>query len=419
MRDAEQHAALEDCHASKMLPSDPLLRIRGSSTRRLRKGRAVTVIVGSSIVLATSLVFATARTAKTRKAPAPASLARATIPDAIQKAPDALPKAPLVASRMENPDPKLRVPDEATRKPVPASGNGGAFTESALQKKRLEAYWAARTAGILSDPAAMPVAIADTDAESAASVRNRGPFDAVAEDVRSDRVAMASADGDPNLQAHKNEFMRAVGNQRDDGYLQSRLEQPRSPYELKAGAIIPAVLMTGINSDLPGPVVARVREDVYDTISGNYLLIPQGSTLLASYDSAVAWGQERVLLCWHRLVLPNGDAMNLECMPGADLAGAAGLADEVDEHWWRIVKGVAIASLLSAATTSTAGSTTGYNPTIPQQWAHGAASEIGRAGEAITRRNIMIQPTITVRPGWSMNVMVTKDMILAPVEATF
>jgi type IV secretion system protein VirB10 len=183
---------------------------------------------------------------------------------------------------------------------------------------------------------------------------------------------------------------------------------------VKSGTVIPAVSVTGINSDLPGPVFARVREDVYDTVTGEYLLIPQNSTLVATYDSRVAWGQERVLLCWQRLILPNGNAIDLECMPAADLAGAAGLTDEVDEHWWRIVRGATIASLLSAATTAAGGNTTGFQPTVPQQFAHGAASEVSRAGENITRRNLMVQPTITIRPGWSLNVMVIHDMILEP-----
>jgi type IV secretory pathway VirB10-like protein len=165
---------------------------------------------------------------------------------------------------------------------------------------------------------------------------------------------------------------------------------------------------------LPGPVIGQVRENVYDTVSGNYLLIPQGSRLLANYDSMVAWGQERVLLCWNHLLLPNGDSLNLQCMPAADLEGAAGLTDQVDEHWFRIIKGAAVASLLAATTQAVAGNTTGYNPTVPQMWAAGAAGEINQAGQQITRRNLMIQPTITVRPGFSVNVMVTKDMVVPP-----
>ena len=178
--------------------------------------------------------------------------------------------------------------------------------------------------------------------------------------------------------------------------------------------MLPAVLITAINSDLPGPVVAQVREHVYDTVTGDHLLVPQGSRLIAQYDSMVAWGQERVLLCWNRLILPNGDSLDLQCMPAADLKGAAGLADEVDEHWWRILKGAAVATLLSAGTAFAAGDTTSYNPTVGQVMARSASGEIGQVGAQLTRNNLSIQPTITVRPGFSVNVIVTKDMIVPP-----
>jgi type IV secretion system protein VirB10 len=302
-------------------------------------------------------------------------------------------------------------------------GSGGArdndpYSAAALKRKRTEAFWAARSAGILADLGPMP-----SDTGATVGEGSQAEFDVPSSEQGLGGGASAPNNGatefgamDPNMQGRKNDFLMAAGRSRDDGYLRARLQRPKSPYEVKAGTIIPAVLTTGINSDLPGPVFARVREDVYDSISGDYLLIPQGSTLVAAYDSLIAWGQERVLLCWQRLVLPNGSSIRLECMPGADLAGAAGLTDSVDEHWWRVIKGASVASVLSAATTAAAGNTAGFNPTVPQMWARGAASEIGTAGENITRRNIMIQPTITVRPGWSLNVMVTKDMILEPYE---
>jgi type IV secretion system protein VirB10 len=216
------------------------------------------------------------------------------------------------------------------------------------------------------------------------------------------------------LQDCKNAFLGGKGGVKHADYLDVALQHPRSPYEIKAGTVLPAVLITAINSDLPGPVVAQVREHVYDTVSGNTLLVPQGSRLIAQYDSMVAWGQERVLLCWNRLVLPNGDSMDLQCMPAADLKGAAGLADEVDEHWWRILKGAAVATFLSVGTAYAAGDTTAYNPTVGQVVARSASGEIGTVGAQLTRNNLSIQPTITVRPGFSVNVVVTKDMIVPP-----
>ena len=173
-------------------------------------------------------------------------------------------------------------------------------------------------------------------------------------------------------------------------------------------------LLTAINSDLPGQIIGQVRENVYDTVSGNYLLIPQGSKLLATYDSAVSYGQERVLFCWNRLVRPDGVSISLECMPGADLAGSAGVSDDVNHHWWRIITGVALGTLLSATAEHAAGNVTGYQPTVGQAWASNAGGAINSAGQQITQKNLAIQPTITVRAGYSVNVIVSKDIVFPP-----
>jgi type IV secretion system protein VirB10 len=225
---------------------------------------------------------------------------------------------------------------------------------------------------------------------------------------------LGALDADPNRQDRKNAFLDAQGAAKTTDYLVANVQHPRSPYELKAGTLIPAVLITGINSDLPGPVIGQVRENVYDTVTGNYLLVPQGARLLATYDSMVAWGQERVLVCWNRLIFPNGDSINLQCMPAADLEGAAGLTDEVNEHWWRLLKGAAIATLLAGTAQGLAGNVSGYNPTVPQMFAGGAGQQINQVGQALTRRDLQVQPTITVRPGFSVNVIVTKDVVLPP-----
>jgi type IV secretory pathway VirB10-like protein len=183
---------------------------------------------------------------------------------------------------------------------------------------------------------------------------------------------------------------------------------------VKAGSIIPATLITGINSDLPGDIIGQVRQNVYDSVTGTILLIPQGSKLLAKPDSAVSYGQERVLVCWNRLILPNGWSLDLECASGADLAGQAGFADEVDHHWGRLILGVGLSSLLSAGTQAASGNVQGVQPTLPQLWAGGAARDINSVGQQFTQRNLTVQPTITIRPGYSVNVMISKDLVLAP-----
>jgi type IV secretion system protein TrbI len=420
-----------DPHASKISPDDPRLRVKRASARRLHKGRVAAVISCLGLVVVSGLAYATAGSkAREKKVQPLAAASRASVPDAILRGPVPVPRQvlkpePIAAAAGES-APLPAVPAEPRRELMGGSAarDSNPYSPAALKRKRVEAYWAARSAGIIADLGPMPsdTGAADTAerpgvVREPASETNPGGG-ASLPNAGAGELGAGMASMDPNMQGRKNDFLTAAGRSRDDGYLRNRLQRPRSPFEVKAGTIIPAVLTTGINSDLPGPVFARVREDVYDSINQDYLLIPQGSTLIAAYDSMVAWGQERVLLCWQRLVLPNGSSIRLECMPGADLAGAAGLTDSVDEHWWRILKGVSVASLLSAATTAAAGNTTGYSPTVPQMWARGAASEVGTAGENITRRNIMVQPTITVRPGWPLNVMVTKDMILEPYDAT-
>ena len=200
-----------------------------------------------------------------------------------------------------------------------------------------------------------------------------------------------AADGnrlpDPNMQERKNDFLGKTGSSSAE-YLEKTLSEPLSPYELKAGTVIPTVLITGINSDLPGKVVGQVRENVYDSVTGNHLLIPQGSRLIASYDSMVAWGQERVLVCWQHLIRPDGSSISLECMPGVDLAGYAGFADDVDNHWWKIISGASFSSLLAATAQRSQGDVTGFQPTFPQVWASNAAGQINQAGQQLTQKNL-------------------------------
>jgi type IV secretion system protein VirB10 len=228
-------------------------------------------------------------------------------------------------------------------------------------------------------------------------------------------AASHQADDDPNRQQRKNDFLDSDG---PGDSLGSTLQHPTSPTEVMAGTLIPAVLLTAINSDIPGPVIAQVRENVFDTVSGNTLLVPQGARLYANYDSMVSWGQSRILVCWRRLLFPNGDSIELHCAPAADLKGAAGLTDEVDEHWVRLLAGAAISSLLAASATLAAGNQTSFAPTVPQLFASNAAGSINQTGQQIVRRDLQVQPTITVRPGFSVNVIVHKDLALPPYRDT-
>jgi len=197
------------------------------------------------------------------------------------------------------------------------------------------------------------------------------------------------------------------------------LQRPASPYQVMAGTIIPAALVTGINSDLPGQVIANVTEAVYDTATGRFLLIPQGSRLIGRYDSQVSFGQRRVLLVWTRLILPDTSSISLDRLPGIDPAGYAGLEDSVDWHWDRILAGAALSTLLGVgaelAAPNNSGSTGGITVAVRQS----AQDTVNQVGQEITKRNLSIQPTLTIRPGFPMRVMVNKDLILRPYQPLF
>jgi type IV secretory pathway VirB10-like protein len=190
-----------------------------------------------------------------------------------------------------------------------------------------------------------------------------------------------------------------------------RLQNPASKYVLQAGSVIPAALLTGIRSDLPGQVTGQVTEDVYDSPTGRYLLIPQGSKLIGLYDSQVSFGQSRVLLVWTRLILPNGRSIVLERQAGADPAGFAGLEDQVDYHWGQLFMAAGLSTLLGV------GSELGANNNdsdIIQALRRGSSDSLNQTGQQIVRRNLNIQPTLTIRPGFPVRVIVNRDLLLAP-----
>ena len=218
---------------------------------------------------------------------------------------------------------------------------------------------------------------------------------------------------DQNNQQRKIDFM---AQQATGGTASTyRLESPASPYQLMAGSIIAASLVTGLNSDLPGMVVAQVTEPVFDTVTGRTLLIPQGSRLIGSYDSVVAFGQKRALLVWQRILLPDGSSIQIDNLPATDTAGYAGLADKVDLHSWQLLKGVALSTLLGVGTQLSLGSDESDLVRALRQSTQQSANQ---AGQQIVSKNFNIQPTITVRPGWPLRIVVHKDITLRPWTGT-
>jgi type IV secretory pathway VirB10-like protein len=193
-----------------------------------------------------------------------------------------------------------------------------------------------------------------------------------------------------------------------------RIAAPASSYVVQAGSIIPASLITGIRSDLPGQITAQVTENVFDSPTGRFLLVPQGSRLTGVYDSQVSFGQSRVLLMWTRLIMPNGRSIVLERQPGADTAGYAGLEDGVDNHWGSLFRAALLSTLLSVG--SELGSTTGSggNSDVISALRRGSSDSLNQTGQKVVQRNLDIQPTLTIRPGFPVRVIVNRDLVLEP-----
>jgi type IV secretion system protein TrbI len=226
--------------------------------------------------------------------------------------------------------------------------------------------------------------------------------------------AAAAADGDVGARegsepVRKLAFLKAEPEK--DIYSPHALETPASPYQLMAGTVIAASLISGLNSDLPGFVIAQVTEPVYDSVSGRHLLIPQGSRLLGRYDNTIAFAQERALVVWQRLILPDGSSVLLDNLPATDSSGYAGLADQIDLHTWKLLQGVALATVLGVGSQLATGASDNDLVKALQQ---ATQATTNRAGQRLVERNLAVQPTLSIRPGWPLRVIVHKDIVLRP-----
>jgi type IV secretion system protein VirB10 len=204
--------------------------------------------------------------------------------------------------------------------------------------------------------------------------------------------------------------------------LNSTMDTPETPYVLRAGFVIPGLMISGINSELPGQIMAQVSQDVYDTATGKYILIPQGSRLVGAYSAQVAYGQSRVLVAWDRIIFPDGKALDIAGMKGADSAGYAGYKDKVNTHFWRVFSSAFLMSGIVAGV-NLSQDTGGGDALSDRQRASDAMSEalgqqLGQAMTQMIMKNLNIAPTIEIRPGYRFNIMVSKDMVFTkPFES--
>ncbi|WP_017914559.1 MULTISPECIES: TrbI/VirB10 family protein [Xanthomonas] len=219
-----------------------------------------------------------------------------------------------------------------------------------------------------------------------------------------------------NRQDQKEAFQTAGSTQtRNSGNLQ----MPASPYQVMAGTVIPAALVTGIQSDLPGDVIATVTEPVYDTATGKYLLIPQGARILGKYNSQVSYGQSRLQMVWNRIILPDTSSLTLDNLVGTDPAGHAGLEDGVDRHWGQLLAGAALTTLLGVGAELAAPENRTDGNRIVIAGRDSVQDSINHIGQELTRRNMNVQPTLTARPGLPVRVIVNRDLVLRPYQPMF
>jgi type IV secretory pathway VirB10-like protein len=212
-----------------------------------------------------------------------------------------------------------------------------------------------------------------------------------------------------------------VQGQGDRWRLDSQPEAPRTPYELRAGSVVPAMLISGINSELAGQIVAQVSQDVYDTPLGKYKLIPQGARLVGSYSSDVAYGQSRIFIAWQRIVFPDGKAMDIGAMPGADSAGYAGFKDQVNNHYFRLFSSALLMSSVTAGIALSQPETGAFNsrPTAGSAMSEALGQQLGQVTAQLIAKNLNIAPTLETRPGYRFNVVVVKDMTFARPYTAF
>ena len=386
----------------------PDLRLRGDPPRVMRISRKALAIVGlvTTAGIGGALIYALQPAAPKSQTELYATDNRATS-DSLAGAPkdySQVPKLgpplpgdlgrPILSAQQRGVD--VPPPPMGTASSIPA-GPAANAAQAARERVRQERD-AARTSKVFVGGEG---AAASTVAGAAPSVQLPA--------VASAAAAPAPASGGGSDQAGKRSFLRASeGAPTESGY---RVTQPVSPYVVQAGSVIPAALITGIRSDLPGTITAQVTQNVYDSVTGKHLLIPQGSRLIGEYDSQVSFGQNRVLLVWDRLILPDGRSIQLDRLPGADAAGFSGLQDRVNQHWGGMLRAALISTLLGVGTE--VGNSN--DDDLIRALRQGTSESVGRTGQDIVRRQMNVQPTLTIRPGFQLRVIVTRDIVMTPV----
>jgi type IV secretion system protein VirB10 len=396
--------------APQPVPADPRpFQLRGDPPRVMRLSRKALTVVGvaAGLGIGGSLIYALKPAGERQAEELYNTESRATA-EAITSGPRDYAQAPRLGPPLPGDlgGPIVSAQQRGENVPVPPVGtqpvqpDPRAQAEEAARQRAQQEREAARMSGVFLGGNA-------SDANNAGAAPDPS---LILPDQAAQPSQQASApQGD---QAGRRAFMAQASNPRTVSA--ERLTAPVSPNIVQAGSIIPAALITGIRSDLPGQITAQVTQNVYDSPTGRILLIPQGARLIGEYDSEITAGQTRVLLAWDRLIMPDGRSIVLERQPGADGAGFAGLQDRVNQHWGNLLRAAAVSTLLGVGAELGADS----EDDLTRALRRGSQDTINQTGQQIVRRQLNVRPTLTIRPGHPLRVVITRDLVLEPLGAT-
>ncbi|MGE4431674.1 MAG: TrbI/VirB10 family protein [Sphingobium sp.] len=402
MTDPAGHAPPEAAAPQAPRPDPQAFQLRGDPPRVMRLSRKALAVMGvaAGLGIGGSLIYALKPPGE-KEAKELYSTESRTATEAITSGPRDYSQAPRLGQPLPGDlgGPIVSAQQRGENVPVPPVGaqpDPRAQAEEAARQRAQQERDAARMSGVFLGGRSAGVS------PSIPTLPNLAAQDA---------DAPQPAEAAQSDQAAKRAFMAQASSQRTVSV--ERLMAPASPNIVQAGSIIPAALITGIRSDLPGQITAQVTQNVYDSPTGRILLIPQGARLIGEYDSEIAAGQTRVLLAWDRLILPDGCSIVLERQPGADAAGFAGLQDRVNQHWGNMLKAAAVSTLLGVGAELGADS----EDDLTRALRRGSQDTINQTGQQIVRRQLNVQPTLTIRPGHPLRVIVTRDLVLESLGA--
>ena len=406
----------------KVAPEDVALRAQPRAVTRLNRRMLAALVGGLSVAVLGALMW----TLQPQRRHASEStelynVDRVSRSEGLDQLPSDYSKLPPAVPQLGAPlpgdlgGPILKAEQQAQGYGYQQPGHDPAEAERLARLK--EAEEAAASSVFFRSGGTKVAAAASTQAAPAVVLAPNAAFDPMAAGPASTAAQPADPTAAQNRQDQKEAFLSKTSSTqtRNSGSLQL----PASPYQVMAGTVIAAALVTGIKSDLPGDVIATVTEPIYDTATGKFLLIPQGARLMGKYNSQVSYGQSRTQVVWNRVILPDTSSFQLDNLVGADPSGYAGLEDGVDWHWDRVLAGAVMTTLMGIGAELAAPENRQDGNRVVIAGRDGLQDSVNQVGQEMTRRNMNIQPTLTSRPGLPVRIIVNRDLVLRPYQPMF